>query len=157
MSSLISFFQSEHLLALVIAILIFLTTILLVVKRWIGFSITLLLLIFTLAAGLAINYHHQFQNYLNPSSTPIIDENSSPDDFHKQMLQAMENLKTEMTHEKENLRRVIGQVQEIFDSMDIQKQKLQNFIEEVRDRFQTEYPARSSTIESTSKPADSKE
>lgn len=141
MSPVLNILQSEHFLALLISLFIFMTTILLVVKRWIGFPITLLLLFFALAAGLIINYHHQFQNYFT-SSPHSNEENSSPEDFHQHMLKAMENLKIEMTTEKENLRRVIGQVQEIFDSMDIQKQKLQNFIEEIRDQFQTNYPAK---------------
>ncbi len=139
MSSVLNFFQSEHVLALLIAILIFLTTLFLVVKRWIGFSITLLLLLFSLVAGLLINHHQDFQHYLSFSSSPVKEEVTTAD-FHKQMQQAMEGLKLEVATEKENLRRVMTQVQEIFNSMDMQKQKLQNFIDEVRERFKTHYP-----------------
>lgn len=130
--------QSEHILALLVAVLIFFTTILLVVKRWIGFSMTLLLLIFSLAAGLIINHHQDFQHYLTPSSKSTHYESSS-EDFHKQMLQAVEDLKMEVAAEKENLRRVMDQVQDIFTSMDAQKQKLQHFIGEVRQHFNSEH------------------
>ena len=129
---------SEHVLALVVAVLIFLTTILLVVKRWIGFSITLLLLVFALAAGLLINNQQDFQHYLIPSSNSANRGSASSEDFHKQMLQAVEDLKTEVAAEKENLRRVMDQVQDIFNSMDVQKHKLQNFIGEVRQHFKSE-------------------
>lgn len=137
MSPILNFLQSEHILAFLVAVLIFLTTILLVVKRWIGFSIALLLLLFSLAAGLVINYQQEIQHYFNPAPYSSI---HSQEDFHKYMLQGMENLKTELTTEKDNLRRVMNQVQEIFESMDVQKQKLQNFIEEVKEQFKTDYP-----------------
>jgi hypothetical protein len=141
MSSALDTLHSTHVLALLIAILVFLTTILLVVKRWIGFSITLLLLIFSLAAGLIINNQQDFQHYLSSSSSSPSHDEKATDDFHKQMLQAMEDLKSEVAAEKENLRRLMDEVQDIFNSMDIQKQKLQNFIEEVRQRFKADYPA----------------
>lgn len=143
MPPILNFLQSEHVLALLIALLIFLTTILLVVKRWIGFSVTLLLLFFSLAAGLVINHQHDLRHHFAPSSH-LNEEGNSSEDFHQHMLQAMENLKIEMATEKENLKRVITQVQEIFDSVDMQKQKLQSFIEEVRDQFQTNYPVNAS-------------
>lgn len=136
------FLQTDHVLALLIAILIFLTTLFLVVKRWIGFSITLLLLLFSLAAGIIINNQQVFQGYLDHYSStrhlPEADANS--DVFQKQILQAVTDLQIEMQTEKENLLQLKKQMQDIFDSMDTQKQKLQNFIEETRERFKTEYP-----------------
>jgi polyhydroxyalkanoate synthesis regulator protein len=148
MSSTLHFLQSPHVLALLIAVFIFLTTILLVVKRWIGFSMTLLLLLFSLAAGLIINHQQAVQSYLNAYTSSSTSTNEdSQDAFHKQMLQAVEDLKLEVSTEKENLRLVMNQIQEIFDSMDAQKQKLQNFIDETRERFKTDYPIQhSSTI-----------
>lgn len=143
MSHALHFLQSEHVLALLIAVLIFLTTILLVVKRWIGFSITLLLLLFSLAAGLIINHQQDLQHYLTFSSSSPEKEGNSSEDFHKHLLQAVEDLKLEVSTEKENLSRVMSQVQEIFESMDMQKQKLQNFIEEVRAQLKADYPTNS--------------
>jgi len=151
MSTALNFFQSEHFLALLIAILVFLTTIFLVVKRWIGFSVTLLLLIFSLAAGLLINHQQDLQHYFSSYSSNPTPESS--DDFHKHMMQAMEDLKLEVTAEKENLRRVMNQVQEIFESMDVQKQKLQNFIEETREQFKTDYQKKSSSNHIESAPS----
>ncbi len=143
------FLQTDHVIALLIAVLIFLMTIFLAVKRWIGFSITLLLLLFSLAAGVLINNQHAFQGYLGHYSSsapalPLAEANS--DVFQKQMLKAVEDLQTEMQTEKENLRQLKQQVQDLFVSMDTQKQKLQNFIEETRERFKTEYPTQNLSI-----------
>jgi uncharacterized protein (DUF58 family) len=145
MSATLNFLQSEHVLALLIAILIFLTTIFLVIKRWIGFSITLLLLLFALAAGLLINSQQELEHYFSLSTSHSIEEEKSSSDFHKQILQAVEDLKSEVATEKENLQRVMQQVQDIFHSMDIQKQKFQHFIEEVREHFKSDYPLNSSS------------
>lgn len=144
MNQILDFLQTDHVLALVIACLIFLTTIFLVVKQWIGFSIALLFLIFSLAAGVIINNQHAFQQYFNSySSASSKGDAGAQDAFRKQMLQAVEDLKQEMSVEKENLKRVMDQVHEIVDSIDVQKQKLQHFIEETREKFKTEYGPKS--------------
>lgn len=142
----LQFFQSEHVLALIIACLIFLTTILLVVKKWIGFSGAALFLIFSLAAGVLINNQNSLQHYFSSyTSTPHSGaDEGSQDAFRKQMLQAVEDLKTEVSTEKENLQHVMHQVQEIVDSIDVQKQKLQHFIEETRERFKADYAPKTS-------------
>ncbi|WP_075882895.1 hypothetical protein [Candidatus Protochlamydia sp. W-9] len=132
----IIFLQSEPRLALLIAVLIFFITIFLVIKKWIGFSVALLLLIFSLAAGLVIKnqqffetyaseYHHQFHNQENEA-------------FKKQILQALDDIKKEVNIEKENCHQVMNQVQAIFEQMDAEKQKLQLFIEETKEKFKKE-------------------
>lgn len=141
-------FQSEHVLALLSASFIFLITIFLVVKRWIGFSTASLLLLFSLAAGFLIDHMQIFPHDAPPSSS--FNNETSQEVFQQHMLQAVEDLKTEVLTEKENLRRVMKQVQEVFDSVDVQKQKLQNFIEETREHFKTDYP---SNISSQSQPS----
>jgi len=140
MSFALNFLQSEHVLALLLAVSIFFITIFLAVKRWIGFSITLLLLLFSLVAGLAINNQQEFQHYLMSPSRSTINQEISAEDFQKQMLQAMSDLKKEVAAEKENLRNVLDQLQNVFDSMDLQKQKLQNFIGEMRQHFKNDHP-----------------
>lgn len=138
----VDFFSSEHILALLIAVLIFLTTVFLVVKRWIGFSIALLLLLFSLAAGLIVNnqkmFHQYFSSYEN--SARHSEDAGAQDAFRKQIMQAVEDLKTEVHAEKENLNQVMTQMAEIVNSIDVQKQKLQNFIEETKERFKTDSP-----------------
>ncbi len=160
MSSLSEFFQSTPVIALLIAILIFIITIFLVVKRWISFSVTFLFLLFSLTAGLLINHQQTVQHYFNSSSLTAnsLTSEDSQDAFHKQMLQAVEDLKAEMKTEKENLQGVMSQIQEIFETMDAQKQKLQNFIEETREHFKTNYPieqTKSPSAEHSDQPASS--
>jgi len=138
------FLLSEHVLAFLIAFLIFLITVFLAAKQWIGFSLALLFLIFSLAAGLIINNQHSLQQYLTAYAETSAPGNESQDAFRKQILQAVEDLKLEMNTEKQNLQRVMNQVQEIVDSIDVQKQKLQHFIEETKERFKTDHPPRSS-------------
>jgi hypothetical protein len=150
MSSVLSFLQSEHVLALLITISIFFITIFLTVKRWIGFSMTFLFLLFALTAGMLVNFQQNIQNYFTSSSNLPIPNEPPSEDFHKQMMQAMENLKVELSTEKEYLLRVMNQVQEIFDSMDMQKQKLQIFIEEVRKQFNIHSVSPTSTLSDTS-------
>lgn len=145
MTSLYHFFQSNHMLALISSLLIFLMTIFLVVKRWIGFSITLLLLFFSLAVGLLIDQQQNFTNYFKNITTAPTTE-VSQDNFHQQILNAIDDLRIEVLAEKENLRRVMSDVKEIFESVDAQKQKLQHFIEETRENFKRESPASQPTL-----------
>jgi hypothetical protein len=141
MSQLIHFFQSEHFIALSVTVLIFLITIFLAVKQWIGFTVTLLLLLLALAAGLIINNQHGFPASIDQASlaSALSEDKEAQDAFQKKMWQAMEDLKVEVQSEKENLRSVGSQLQEILDSVEAQKQKLQSFIEETREQFKKEY------------------
>jgi len=143
------FFQSDHFLALSIALLVFLVALFLAVKRWIGFWITVVLLVFSLAAGILINNQSSLQNFFDSYSSSA-EEHEKEDAFQKQMLQAVEDLKMEMSIEKENLKKVVLQVQEIVDSIDLQKQKVQQFIEETRERFKSEYSQQNPSDDSSS-------
>lgn len=142
MNQFYDFIQSEHFFAFLIACIVFLITILLVVKKRIGFIIALLLLLFSLAAGLLINNQNAFRQFLTSySHAQHPKDDGTQDAFRKQMLQAVEDLKGEVKAEKENLHQVVKQVQDIVSSIDAQKQKLQQFIEETREKFKTEFPS----------------
>lgn len=142
-----SFMQSEHVIAFLSTLFIFLVTLFLVVKRWIGFSIACLLLLFSLIVGVVINHQQEVKHYFYSSHHSTIGDVNTlgdvnmTDDFHQQMFKAVENLKTELATEKENIQKIAAQVHEILESVDLQKQKLQNFMEEVREKFQTETPS----------------
>lgn len=143
MSSISNFIQSEHLFALLITVIVFLITLLLAVKRWISFPVTLSLLVLALVIGLIINHKEDLEHYFTFSVSQPVEAKHSKESFHEHILQGMEGLKAEVETGKENLHRIINQVQEVFDSMDIQKQKLQNFIEELRKEFEKNYPSNS--------------
>ncbi|WP_042279864.1 hypothetical protein [Candidatus Protochlamydia sp. R18] len=132
----IIFLQSEPRLALLIAVLIFFITIFLVIKKWIGFSVALLLLIFSLAAGLVIKNQQFFETYASEYQHQF--HNQENEAFKKQILQALEDIKKEVNIERENCHQVMNQVQAIFEQMDAEKQKLQLFIEETKEKFKKE-------------------
>lgn len=130
------FLQTDKVIALLAAMLIFFVTIFLVSKKWINFSITLLLLLFAIASGLAISNYDLFKNYYQNCQNISSQEQQAH--FNTQMIQAVEDIKMEVHAEKENLRHLMHQVEEIFDQMDIQKRKLKNFIEETKENFKRE-------------------
>lgn len=146
MNHLVDFLQSEQFFAFIMACLIFLITILLVVKKRIGFVIAFLLLLFSLAVGLLINNQSAFEHFLTTYNSSHVSKGDvgAQDAFRKQMLQAVEDLKGEVKTEKENLQQVVKQVQEIVSSIDAQKQKIQQFIEETRERLKVDFSPKSS-------------
>ncbi len=138
MNTFVEFLKSEQVIALITAVLIFFVTILLVVKGWIRFGITFLLLVFSLGAGLAISSHGAIRSYLQDYNRTTALENQTLA-FNKQLLQAVEDLKIEIGLQKETLRLIAHQVQDVFDQVDLQKQKLQIFLNETRDLFKSEH------------------
>jgi cell division FtsZ-interacting protein ZapD len=50
--------------------------------------------------------------------------------FKQQVVQAIEDLKVEMAFERDNLRKIATQIQDLFDQLDMQKQRLQQWIDE---------------------------
>ncbi len=138
MSVALHFIQSEHMLALLIAVFIFLITIVLTVKHWISFPVTLTLLLFSLAAGLLINHWQAFNQSLASSSSNK--EAELIGNFHKRLLQEIEELKTEVCTNREDLLQVRNRIKEIADSIAMEKQKLQNFMEEFQGQVNHNQP-----------------
>lgn len=139
MSALIEFFKSEQFVAFFVATMIFAVTIFLVAKQWIGFSIALLFLLFALIAGFVINHHEEIKH--NFFRMPIAKENSINHDqveFRTQMKLAVDDLQKELSVERENIQQMMSQVQEIFEILEAEKNKLENFIEETREHFKKE-------------------
>jgi hypothetical protein len=128
-------FQSDQIVALAIASFIFFVTIILVAINRIGFSMTLLLLLFSLLVGLAVNNQSTFQSYM---SQPIHKIDESQDAFNKQMQLAIANLQSEVDLEKNNLLRLMGQMLDVLDHVEQQKQKLETFIERTHSQFNEE-------------------
>ncbi|MDP1879569.1 MAG: hypothetical protein Q8K60_01355 [Parachlamydiaceae bacterium] len=139
MSALIEFFKSEQFIAFFAATMIFIITIFLVAKQWIGFSMALLFLLFALITGFVINHHEAIKHYfIRP---PVSQENSinyDQTEFRTQVKLAVDDLQKELSVEKENIQQVMNQVQEIFGILDAEKNKLENFIEETREHFKQE-------------------
>ncbi len=128
------FMQSYQAIALGVAIIIFLITVFLSARRLIGLVFTIILLIIATATSLFISYQHPVTEHENPAtSAPKATEEGT--DFKAQILQAINNVNVELNQEKESLKKVSDGVQTLITQMDTQKQKLQTFIEEARERF----------------------
>jgi hypothetical protein len=140
MGTMPSLFGMDHVLGFTVALVIFLLTLFLAARRWIGFWTTLVLLVFSLVAGMLADRTHSFRSYFE-GAAKVEDVSLAREDFQSQVLHAVENLKLEVSNEKQNLNKVMGQVQVIFDSLEEQKKKLQSFIVETREHFKIEADA----------------
>lgn len=104
MNEVIDFFTNNTTLAYVTAVVIFIITIYLLIKRLIGFMITLLLLAFALASGLAIANYDLFREVV---SSFKYDPSKTKEDqfthFKTQLNHAYEELKEEFQDQKKKL------------------------------------------------------
>lgn len=107
-------FFSSNAAGLAVAAFVFFVTLFLVSKQWIGVSITVLLLLFSLVSGLIIVNQDLFRNALsgNPSN-----HNSDTDikiaNFHEQVLKSYDNLKGELEVQKVKLQTLSEEVQDL--------------------------------------------
>lgn len=107
MNEIIDFFTNNTTLAYTTAVVIFIITIFLLVKRLIGFMITLLLLAFALVSGLAIANYDLFREVLTSFK---YDPSKNKDDQYThiktQLGKAYEELKEEFQEQKQKLEAV---------------------------------------------------
>lgn len=104
MNEIIDFLTSNTTLAYVTAIFIFIVTIILLIRRLIGFMVTLLLLAFAIISGLAIANHDLFREVL--SSFKYDPEKNREDKFthfKDKLSHAYEELKEELTEQKRKI------------------------------------------------------
>lgn len=131
MDTFLEFLQSDQVKGILLGLFIFFVTIVLVVRRWIGFSATFLFLSFALAASFLVNHHSAFNTYLT-TPTPSKEAHSQ---FDKQIEQAVSDLNQELKSEKEQLNRVVSQVQELFSVVESEKEKVERLIEDTKEHF----------------------
>lgn len=146
-----SFMQSYQAIALGVAIVIFLITVFLSARRVIGLIFTIILLIIAMTTSLIISRQHPVTHQVPLTETPLITHPEGTD-FKEQILQAINHINTELNQEKESLKKVSDGMQTLILQMDAQKQKLQSFIEEARDKFSklNQEPAKQTSDESIS-------
>lgn len=129
-----TFLQSYQCIALGVAIVIFLITVFLSARRMIGWVFTIILLIITVVTSLVISHQHPV-----PSQTKSLETSLQPieegTDFKEHILQAINHIHIELNQEKESLKKVSEGMQVLILQMDAQKQKLQSFIEEAKEKF----------------------
>jgi hypothetical protein len=103
--------------ALGMAGFVFALTMFLAIKHWIGFSITFLLLLFALSAGVLIANHDIIRDYLKHNLV------ESPQDvdlkvahFHEQVLQSYDALKTDVEMQKHKLQVIADEIHTMKNS-----------------------------------------
>jgi hypothetical protein len=104
MNEVIDFFSNNTTLAYITAVVIFIVTVYLLIRRLIGFMVTLLLLAFALASGLAIANYDLFREVL---SSFKYDASKTKEDqyshFKTQLNKAYEELKEEFQDQKKKI------------------------------------------------------
>lgn len=104
MNDFIDFITANTTLAYVTAFIIFIITLVLVVKRLIGFMLTLLLLLFAILSGLSIANHDLFRELLQNFKTENVSSNEDTSTYYKnQFYKAYEDLKREFEEQKQKL------------------------------------------------------
>lgn len=87
--------------ALTIGFLLFIITMILTAMRWIGFSVTFLLLIFILISGVIIaNLDAMRKCFENPSTEKVSDIDLKMANFQEQILKSYDSLKAEVEIQK---------------------------------------------------------
>lgn len=104
-------------LALSVAAFIFFVTLFMVAKQWIGFGITVILLLFSLIAGLIIANQDIIRNGLSGAPTEQAkDFDLKMTHFNEQILKAHDNLKAELEIQKHKLQTLTEEVDELKKS-----------------------------------------
>lgn len=107
-------FFSTNATALAAASFIFFITLFFVSKQWIGFSITMLLLFFSLITGLIIVNHDVFRDAIRGTPTNHFkDLDFKMTNFNEQVLKMYDSLKAEMEIQKHKLQALSDEVQEL--------------------------------------------
>lgn len=150
MHSLLEFMKSDAMIGLLVSILLFALIVFFVVRRSITLSTAAILLTACGMLGLLIGHYRDIGSYVNNVHQTPQSMLETDNTFKQQLLQAVEDIRTEVSTEKANLQIVSNQVQEIMKQMDVQKQKLQQFIVETRENFsQKTEPSKESVIKET--------
>lgn len=113
MDQFLEYFNSNSVLALIVAASIFIITLVLVIKRLIGFFITLLLLAFTIVSGYAVYNNDLVREFLkqkvDQNRNGINKEEHPSPTFQEKIQDAYEKLKVELEVQKEKLQEYLNQ------------------------------------------------
>lgn len=109
MEQFLDFFNSSSVLALIVAASIFIITLVLVIKRLIGFFITLLLLLFTIVSGYAVLNHDLVRQFLQQKVEEREHSGVNQDPGYQEKIQdAYEKLKAELETQKIKLQEYLN-------------------------------------------------
>lgn len=129
MPAILALIQINQTSTLLAAIALFLIAIFMASKRWIGAKTTIILLLFSIIIGL---FTGSLQPCLSPASQisySLQREDKAEKEFRIQLLKAVEEVKKEISSERESLDNLRTQVQDISNTLENQKQKLRGLVE----------------------------
>jgi hypothetical protein len=133
MTSIFSIFESAHVIALLTSLLIFFVTIFLVIQRWIDFSTTLLLLLFSLLAGILINNQNLMESgWGERDHVDTVKNRQLQLNEQKELTLAIENLQREWEAEKQTILSIQNQVQHLSETVYGQQQQFEEWKEQVK-------------------------
>lgn len=135
MNESLEFLKTPQGIAFSSALFIFVITIILATWRIIGFLLTLIFLIIAVGISTGISHSNAIRAFFEKPLTfskPIGDNKS---DSKVQTTEAIDEIKSELEQEKESVKKIADGFQSLLAEMELQKQKLQAFIEETKERF----------------------
>ena len=94
------------------SVIIFLITLLLVSRQLIGFSITLLLLLFTLVVGVTISSQEWVRNYYQTKSQAQTGSNVDLEAYQKQMQTSFDSFKTDFDTQMQKVNEQLEKINE---------------------------------------------
>jgi len=142
MEGLLDFLFSNETLAIVIPLVVFLITLIMVVKRLINFVITLVLLAFAIVSGLAIINYQVVSDYMNNDiPQERFDElNDGLYRFKEQLMEAVDDLRQDLrdedTQDEKMSDPIEGETSYLLRKVERQEAKLSQLMERLEVRQQ---------------------
>lgn len=124
MASFTQFIPIDPLVGLSVALLIFLITVFLTAKQYIGFSIAFLLLLFTPIAGLIVTNHSAIRDYFLASSVVRPSDRIDFDKFQSETEKTFIDLKAEFDRQNEKLHTLTTEVNALAESIETEKNRI---------------------------------
>ena len=126
----INFFLSNQVLAVAVPTLIFFVTVFLVVRRAVGFFLTLLFMLFALASGLAIVNYDVVRTYITENRRDISGLENEFRDMKRELQRVFEDLQSDLNDQRQNARKVLASGRDMLDEMDKQTAEFQAYMQD---------------------------
>jgi len=105
------------------SVIIFLITLFLVSRQLIGFSITLLLLLFTLAVGVTISSQEWIRNYYQTKSQAQTGSSADLEAYQKQVQNSFDSFKTDFDSQMQKVNDQLEKIYEKIQSPSVEKKE----------------------------------
>lgn len=130
MHSWLAFLVAPQTLSLVLPALVFTATVVLVVRRLIGFFVTLLFLVFALGAGVVIANYDVVRTHLTAQHQSVQSMEGEFADLKRELHRVFEDIQADLKEQRQNARKVHASARDMLDEMDRQKASLREYVQE---------------------------